>query len=291
MPSSENIAALVNQIPELDEKNPDLSLLRVKPKRGKLTGPVWAKAEKLFDQVLEGGKAGVADVIDMIQEVDDGTDYKARYMLHGLATYVCRPEKKAHRAAVVGGITSKLAGKPKPTQAFLLRQLQVCGGAELCALLGGLLTDEELCQPAAAALVAIGKGAAEQFRAALPKARGKCRMTIVQNLGVVRDTRSARALRRAVRDPDRGVRIAAAWALANIADPAAVDVLIRASNAEPGWERIEATKACLLLAEKLLAAGRKAEARSIYMHLRDTRKEASEKYVREAAEKALAGGQ
>jgi len=37
-----------------------------------------------------------------------------------------------------------------------------------------------------------------------------------------------------------------------------------------------------------VAAGKKAEATRIYAHLRDTRGDRSEAYVREAAEKALA---
>ena len=57
---------------------------------------------------------------------------------------------------------------------------------------------------------------------------------------------------------------------------------------EPGWERIQAGKHCLVLAEKLTASGKKVEAAKIYTHLRDTRTDPSEKYIREAAERGLA---
>ena len=46
--------------------------------------------------------------------------------------------------------------------------------------------------------------------------------------------------------------------------------------------------ACLLLAENLLAAGSRKEAVRIYTHLRDTRTEPAEAYVRDAAARGLA---
>jgi hypothetical protein len=62
---------------------------------------------------------------------------------------------------------------------------------------------------------------------------------------------------------------------------------MKAADVEPGWERIQATKNCMVLAEKLVAAGKKSDAAKIYKYLRDTRKDPSEKYVRDAAEKAM----
>jgi len=84
------------------------------------------------------------------------------------------------------------------------------------------------------------------------------------------------------------VRIAAGAGLAKIGDAGAADALLKAAEVGPGWERVQATKNCLVLAENLTAAGKKAEAARIYSRLRDTRNEPSERYVREAAEAALA---
>jgi len=42
-----------------------------------------------------------------------------------------------------------------------------------------------------------------------------------------------------------------------------------------------------VLAEKLAAAGKKADSAKIYQHLQKTRKDASEQYIRELAEAAL----
>jgi hypothetical protein len=55
------------------------------------------------------------------------------------------------------------------------------------------------------------------------------------------------------------------------------------------WERIQAAKACLVLAERLQEAGNREQARRIYSYLRDTRDNPAERYVQDVAVKALAG--
>ena len=71
-------------------------------------------------------------------------------------------------------------------------------------------------------------------------------------------------------------------------DAGCADALIRAAGVSDGWERIQATKHCLVLAEKLTAADKKTDAAKVYSYLRDSRTEKHEKYVRDLAEKALA---
>ncbi len=110
---------------------------------------------------------------------------------------------------------------------------------------------------------------------------------MVQALGVLKDAPSLAALRAATSDEDRDTRLAAGWALANIGDIGAVDLLIKATGAE-SWERVQAVKNGLLLAENLTAAGKKPEAAKIYRHLHDSRTDVKEKYVREAALRGLA---
>jgi len=54
------------------------------------------------------------------------------------------------------------------------------------------------------------------------------------------------------------------------------------------YERIKATSSALLLAERLLAAGKKSDAAKVYKHLKETRSDASEAYVAEIAAEGLA---
>ncbi len=287
MKPSSKLTSLVNQMPDPDG-------------RGMYCTDIDKdKIDKAIAQIHKGGRNNIIAIIDMLVPPGKGDDVKAHYTLHCLALHVCKLKDDNQRRRFARTVASQLGGdRPKAVQKYLVRILQVAGGKEVVGALGELLVDEELCEPAAQALVAIGNGAARQLRSALPNARGRCRLTVIQNLGVVRPPAFLRkqeggvdALKKAVTDEDQDIRIAAAWALANIGDPGSANVLLRAADAE-GWERIQATKACLLLAENLLAAGKNYEAVKIYTHLRDTRTEPAERYVRDAAKKALtaAGG-
>jgi hypothetical protein len=272
-----SLVELVNKMPEPDERG----MYCTDIDKGKIEGAI--------KDILEGGRDNIIGVIDMLVEPGKGDDVKAHYALHCMALHVCKQERNRPRRRFSRTLASQIGGdRPKEIQKYLIRELQVAGGREAVESLGKVLTDEDLCEPAAQALVAIGASAAEQLRQALPRTKGKCRLTILQNLGVVSDSESVSALKNAVSDEDKEVRIAAVWALANIGDTGSADVLQNAADKAEGWERIEATKACLLLAEKLIAAGKKNEATGIYKHLRDTRTDAAERYVCDAAKIGLA---
>lgn len=277
MAISEKLKALVDQMP-----NPD--------GRGMYCTDIdKEKIEKAVAEIQQGGKENILGLIEMLVPPGEGDDVKAHYALHCVGVYTCKLDDKKLRREFSDVLASQLGGdRPKAVQAYLCQELQTAGQKEAVPALGKLLTDEELCAPAAMALVAIGVGAAEQFRAALPKTKEKCRLTCLQNLGVLRDVQAADAMKQAVADADADTRIIAAWGLANIGDGSAAELLLAAADKAQGWERIQHTKACLLLAERLLADGRKAESQKIYAHLQKTRSDPSERYIRDAAEKALA---
>ncbi len=274
---SSALVGLVNKMPDPDQ-------------RGMYCADIdKEKIEGAIANILKGGRDNIIGVIDMLVEPGKGNDVKAHYALHCMALHVCKLDNNRPRRRFSRTLASQIGGdRPKEVQKYLVRELQIAGGREVVEALGKLLVDEDLCEPAAQALAAIGDGAAEQLHGALSRVSGKCRLTILQNLGVVRGVKSVGALKKAVIDEDEAVRIAAVWALANIGDAGSADVLQKAADKAEGWERTQATKACLLLAEKLRAGGRKSEAVRIYKHLRDTRTDASERYVCDAAKIGLA---
>ncbi|MDP6544818.1 MAG: HEAT repeat domain-containing protein [Phycisphaerae bacterium] len=275
MAASDNLKKLVEKMPEKDARG------------GKLTGPSWSDAAPVFDEVLKGGSKNIVGLISMLSTTDDGKDIKPRYMLHAVTTYACTPGKDKDRACVAGAITSQLAGQSKDNQGFLMRQLQLCADAKAAPELGKYLCTKDLSAPAAYALTAIGKDALPQFRAALPKAKGSCLLDVVQALCVLADVKSVDGLKKAASNSDREIRITALQGLARIGDAGSVDLLIKASDAKDAWERVQTARACLELAEKLIAAGKIPQAKKIYTHLQKTRKDAGERYVGDIAAKAL----
>lgn len=278
--TQDKIAELVDQVPALD-------------KRGTFTGTTWEENLPIFDGVLAAGRAGVTAVVAMLKEIDDGVDYKARYVLHGIAQYVGRPGKDAARALFIDALASQLGGElSKGAQGYVARQLQVVGSKDSAPALGKLLADPELCEFAAQALLAIRAGAVEQFRKALPDLKGSLRLTVLQALGVLADAESADAFKKALGDTDLDLRLAGAWGLARIADAGSADQVAKMATATDGWEAIKATSAALLLAENLLAAGNKVVAAKIYKHLLSNRIEGTRTYLDEVATEGLrkAGG-
>jgi hypothetical protein len=300
MAPSEPLKALVNQMPDPDERGMYCHIVvgELPPDKGGKrkveTRPIDKdKIEKAIAGIHKGGRENILGVIDMLVEPGQGDDIKARYALHCLAVYVCTLKQKEGDDSVRRDFSAVLASqlganRPKGVRAYLAQELEVAGGPEAVPALAKLLLDQELCDWAARAIVSIGAGAAEQFRAALPQAKGFARLTALQNLGVLRDAAGAPAFRAALVDADREIRLAAAWGLARIGDASSADLLLKAADVGPGWERIQMTKACLVLAENLVAAGKKADAARIYTRLRDSRKDPTEKYVRDLAAGAVA---
>lgn len=286
MAEKPNIQELVKKMPDVDGKEGKEGLVTAK-----FTGPPPDQAEEVYTAILAGGKGSLVELIGMLKDHTDPEfkDFRPEYVLHGIAIYAGRKENREIRETVADTLVSELDNDDHPTavKALLMRELQVVGGPKAVRPLGKFLTDADLCESAAQAMVAIRQGAAAELRRALRNAKGACRLTVVQNLGVLRDEDAIRGLQRATRDVETDTRLAAVWGLAQIGDAGSVDVVLKAADAEPGWERIQATKACLVLAENLQAAGKKSEAQKIYKSLRDSRTDESEKYIRNLAEKAL----
>ena len=234
-----------------------------------------AAAMAAYGELVKLGPQGIKDLAALIVEPGAVDDSRARTALHGLAMYVSRPGADAERKMFSETVAGLLGGKaPNSVKGFFLAQLRLAGLPDAAPVIGGLLASDELCDYAAQTLVSIGPDAAAPvLRQALPKATGKCRLTIIQNLGVVRDAQAGPELMKAAADSDREVRLAALWALANIGDPTAVDAILKAVNVESVYERAKAADAALLMAQRLAGgklakqAGQTEQARRIQERL------------------------
>jgi hypothetical protein len=248
------------------------------------------QVEKIVAELRAGGREAVVALVDMLVEPGgERTDSPVRHALHAMVIDAGRRGDE-QRGAIAAALASTLRDRDRPAgvKAFVVQQLRLCGTAAEAPALARLLADEQLSPDAVMALLAIRAGAAEQFRGALPDLAGPQRVAVIQALGLLGDAESAVALRRAVaRDSDPVARLEAAWALAKVGDAASVEEVLKLADQAAGFDRTRATDACMLLAENLAVAGKRAEAAKIYTHLRDTRTDASETYIRNVAGRAL----
>jgi HEAT repeat protein len=252
------------------------------------------QVDAVVAELTAGGHEAVVALVDMLAEPTAAqSDSPTRHALHALVIHAGGLGDEQRRAAA-RALASTLDDRERPldVRQFVVRQLQLCGGPEVAPQLGKLLRDEQLCNDTAMALLAIRGGAAGQFRAALPDLVGPQRVAVIVALGTLRDSEVAPALRQAAeRDPDPVARLEATCALAGIGDHASVDAVLAVADDSRGFDRTRANNACLLLAENLLAAGRKEQAVNLYRRLRDTRTDPAEAHVRAAAGRALARAQ
>ncbi len=279
MAVTEQLKNLVGQMPDPDG-------------RGMYTENIdKQKIEKAVAAIAGGGKENLLGLIEMLGEPGTVENVKPHFALHCVINHALIASDEKLRKEFCEAMASQLDNKQLHpyNRAYLCQELQWAGRDEACAALGKVLLDEDVSDAAATALAAIGgERAASQLRAAASKAAGKCRLNLIDALAALAEPQSAATFQAALKDKDREVRIAAAIGLAKVGQADAAEPLFKAADAAQGWERIQLTKACLVLAEKLAAAGNKAEAKRLYLRLQDTRTGDAEQHVREAAQLGLA---
>jgi len=217
-------------------------------------------------KLIAGGPATIKKLIDLVgPEFGLESGVKPKFALHGVVVYAARPGAPAERKMVAETLAAELAGgRSKEAKAFLCRQLQLCGRAEEVPALAKLLADDRLCEPATQAMLAIGgPEAAGAFRKALPSAPGKRKVTILKAAGRLADKPSAAVARKAAGDAERDVRLVAYYALGNMPDAEAVDLMVGAAGKTEGFEHQRAVAETLRLARRLGETGDAAAAKAV----------------------------
>ena len=278
-------------------------------RESKLVGPQREIAAQVAEGILSGGRDRVSDLVRRSGQAsssgagEDPIDrYKPRYALRLLTLHVGAPGReelaREYRATLVSLLgASEASTSPRSARRVAIEELEIVGDASVVEALEGALADDELWEPSVRALTAIGKLSSAVLRRALATSEGRRRVAIIQALGLLRDEASIDELvefcaledgRNVGSEGEGSERLAAVVALANIGKERSVPEVLRFADAQSGWERIQSTKACFVLAERLVASNETSAAREIYTHLRATRKDPSESHVRESAERALA---
>jgi hypothetical protein len=260
--------------------------------RGMLTTDIdKKKIDHIVAQIAQGGKASVLGLIEMLGEPGTVENSKPHFALHCVVNHALVTDNEKQRKEFCEAVALQVANESLSNynRAYLCQELQWAGRDEACPALGKALLNEDLTDVAATALAAIGgERAALQLRTAVTKAKGKCRVNIIDALAALAVPQSAATFKEAIKDKDREVRIAASIGLANVGQADAANSLLAAAASAKGWERTQITKACLVLAEHLAAAEKKADARRIYESLKKTRSDKSEQHIKHAVELGLA---
>ncbi|MBE0536966.1 MAG: hypothetical protein IH624_14985 [Phycisphaerae bacterium] len=176
---NEKLTNLINKLPDPDD-------------RGFMSNIDKQVADEVTAGILAGGAENIEAVVGALKVPAEGGDHKARYALHCVAIAVGKDQDEQRQ--MVAATLAKCVGgdMPKGVKAYLVQELQMVGTPAEAETLGGLLCDEDLCEPAAQALMAIRRGAADQFEKALPNAGPKCKPTIEQNLAILQQRRRRR---------------------------------------------------------------------------------------------------
>jgi len=166
--------SLLGRLPDLD--------------RGKMPAVGTALAEGLLRELLQGGEERLLDLVAGIKEVDNGDDWKARFLLHRLVMLVGAADRAEQRGMVAGLLLEESIGeRPAGVRVFLLSQLRLIADGtavpKLVSLLGA--NEREIVDGASMALVSIGEDALPALRKALAKAQGPQRDVIANAVAQV----------------------------------------------------------------------------------------------------------
>ena len=224
-----------------------------------------------FQALLRMGvDKAVGALVERVVEPGKTDDSPARIALHGLAVHTtCPCAEPGERMAFSPAAATRLEGRPREVRRFLLEELRIAGSADAVGTLAALLADPDLGDAALFALESsTAPAASEALRAALPGARdSRMRAAIIRALGSKGDPASAAALLPEASSEEAAVRLAAFDALARLGEARAEPGIREVIEKGSGRERLEAAHAYLRLAEKLLGAGKRREARDMYLRL------------------------
>lgn len=232
---------------------------------GRMPVNTAAEKEAIIAGLLKLGEAGVRELCGRIKGQDEPLDGKVCAALFGLEHGACRKGNEKMRRIVAKVFCETLQSDATiAAKSYLLMELRTLGREESVKAVGGLLTVKDLCEPAAQTLVSIGTDqAAAALRAAVPEVMGSQRVTIISSLGRMRDGKAVKLLLDDADHNNSGVRHAALFALAEIGDPAACDVLSKAAASNDSGPCEKADHRLLRFAVNLAKGGHKKEAIAI----------------------------
>jgi len=244
-----------------------------------------AELEKQSYEILQLGKEGILSICRLLVSSGKADDSRVRFALGGLTTYVNQAGKEEQRQLYAKAVIKALdAEADKEVKAFLVRQLQRCGKKESVRSLKKYLSDPILSEPSVQALLAIGSQEAETaLMRSLNSVPQKNKASVIKALGELRSQRAVRKILKFSSTRDSELRNVTLFALANIGDPQAEDVLDKFSITAGPYERAQAPSLYLLYARRLAEQGKKQSCVTICRELIQSHMSPQENHIACAA--------
>ncbi|MCI0522722.1 MAG: hypothetical protein L0Y37_03615, partial [Bacteroidales bacterium] len=213
---------------------------------------------KLMEEMFALGAEGRSLICSMVVPAGTGEDTKARYAISSLTFHLSGDESPDRQIEWEKQCIGFMMGAShEEVRIFFLRQLNLIGSAAAVEALTDFIVDSLSCDDAVIALQFIGsEQAVTSLAAALSSDLSPCAAQIMVALADMKYNGAAEDYIRWYEKGNQAEKSAALYGLASTTDPAALPVLIRASeNAGYAWEPTGAVQALLLYAKNIGLAG------------------------------------
>ena len=219
-----------------------------------------AEIKKDISSIADLGEDGYVTLISGLTAPGKGNNAAIEYAVGGFTAYVTQTGNENLRKMSVNAYAKALQKvADKQNKQFIISQFDLVGRDDAVACLKEYLTDNDLADAASRALVKINTPASKAaLLAALSKADGAAKLSVIEALGNIRYKAAARPINALAKTGDASLAKVSYYALAQIADPSSATVLADAA-AKSGYkyESTNATKLYLLYTEQLLKNGNK----------------------------------
>ncbi|MDL2220952.1 DUF1080 domain-containing protein [Parabacteroides sp. OttesenSCG-928-N08] len=243
--------------------------------------------KQLADLAAAGEEAAMM-LIDRIQAPGKGDNTLTDYALSGLTHYVTGLADEQARLTLSNAYMKALDKvEERETKAFIIRQLQLCGGDECVDLLGRYLNREELSGPAARALASINtEKAAQAMQASLMRRMGsaKTQQDAIQAIGEAKMAVPEDLISGMLGNGDENMQKVVLFALGRIGSSASLKAVGEAA-AKAGYamEKTGANEAYIALIKNVAAKGESKEAEKAANNLLKAATKAGKTHTRDAA--------
>lgn len=223
-----------------------------------------------INNIASLGEDGYVTLIEGLKALGKANNASIEYTVGGFSAYVTQTGKEDLRKMSVNAYIKALQKlTDKQNKSFIISQFDIVGKDDAIACLKPYLTDNDLADPAARALVKINTPASKAtLLNALSKADGNARLYIIEALGDSRLKEAAAPINKLAVGNDPSVTKVALYALAYIAAPSSEPVMAAAAQKNGyKYESTNATKSYMIYAEQLTKNGNSALAKKIATNL------------------------